>query len=134
MKKISVTAIALATAIAGFGTLPTANAAESEITVIAPYTVHRQPDGRSSIGAPIETVSLSRTVSYADLDLSQPLAFKELESRIHRAARQTCDDLKRMFPDGVISSPSAAPDAACVTTAVKSGMDRANLAVASLRR
>lgn len=134
MKKISVTAIAMVTAVAGFGLLPsTAGAAESEITVIAPYTVHRQVEGRSATGAEIETVSLSRTVSYADLDLTQPLAFRELESRINRVARQACSDLKRMYPDGAISSPNSA-DTTCISNAVKGGMDRANLIVASLPR
>src|SRR5437660_1799566 len=60
-----------------------------ELVVIAP----RAYEGRSAIGAPIETVRERRVVYTADLDLSTRWGAHVLKRRIEHAARDACADL-----------------------------------------
>jgi UrcA family protein len=69
-----------------------------EITVIAPHQVHRKVIGRSTIGAPIEEISLSHHVQINDLDLSKPEDQAALKARIAEVAKQGCDELDGLFP------------------------------------
>src|ERR1700693_5882254 len=93
-----------------------------EITVTAPHLVQRQVVGRSMIGAPIEVISLSRKVSYADLDLTTPEGWAELRKRVSDTAKAACKQLDMMYPDSDLfqATPS---DQNCVKTATKDAMD-----------
>jgi UrcA family protein len=69
-----------------------------EITIIAPHQVHRKTVGRTTIGAPIEEISLSHKVDYTDLDLRKPDDLATLKARIADMAKEGCDELDQLFP------------------------------------
>ncbi|HEX7760247.1 MAG TPA: UrcA family protein [Caulobacteraceae bacterium] len=82
---------------------------------VAGVTVRPYRHERSAIGAPIDTITASRVVSYRDLDLSNAYDAHILKVRIERAARSACDELDNR-PD-VLDSGS--PD--CYRDAVSDG-------------
>lgn len=66
-----------------------------DIIVRAP-TVEREYTGRrSSIGAPINELTLQRAISTADLDLRYDRDVRELYRRIDRVAYEACDEVER---------------------------------------
>ncbi len=72
-----------------------------QVIVRSPYIVRREPLPRT--GAPSayrnpELLSVSRAVSYADLNLSTRSGVAELESRSRTTARQVCDELNARYP------------------------------------
>jgi UrcA family protein len=75
---------------------PVADPGET-IVVEAPI-VRRTAEGRPlPFGTRSEIVELSRTVSFADLDLSKQADVAELKERIEAVARENCDKLSTMF-------------------------------------
>jgi UrcA family protein len=66
-----------------------------ELTVTVP-----RPVERSSTGAPIETVTISRVINYRDLDLRTAAGAAELNKRIADAARSACRRLDQLYPVG----------------------------------
>lgn len=85
-----------------FGINTSASAAtlviDDDITVTAPRAFQRQELGRSTKGAPIEQVSLTRTVPYRDLDLTLASDVRILDKRISLTAKEACEQLNRMYP------------------------------------
>lgn len=68
---------------------------DDEIIVRAP-TVERVYTGRrTSIGAPINELTLQRAISTADLDLRYDGDVRELYRRIDRVAYEACDEVER---------------------------------------
>jgi UrcA family protein len=91
----------------------------------SPPVVQEHNTGRvSEIGAPIDRISASPTVSYAGLNLSSPAGEKTLDHRIDAAATRTCAALKNDYPPSIY--PSVSGDR-CVAAAEH----RANAAVES---
>jgi UrcA family protein len=74
---------------------------DEQITVGTPRTVHRQFVGRSASGVPIEELSLTRHISYADLNLNNPADRNELARRITFAVNRACTQLDNLYPDSV---------------------------------
>ena len=110
-----------------FLTSPPATAAQDdEITVMAPRGIVREKVGRSALGAPIEEISLTRRVSFADLDLHRRADVNELERRVKLTAKAACDQLTRLYP--LDQSPS---DRDCKADAVKGGMQQVEMLVGS---
>ena len=69
-----------------------------EVVIVTP--VHLGPR-RSAIGAPIEDVSLSASVSTDGLNLQSPAGIIELRDRVWQTARRLCDRLEFRYPIGV---------------------------------
>lgn len=67
----------------------------SDEIIVVPYGVQRYTTGRSSIGAPIETRTLSRVVDTSDLNLRYNSDVVELQRRIAFTARESCRELRR---------------------------------------
>ena len=102
---------------------PSSEAAE-EVTIRAPYVVRREPLARG--GAPTgfsnpELISLSRGVSYADLDLSKAQGIAELETRVRTTARDVCQELNSRYPRTGGQYVYANTD--CVKKATDDGME-----------
>jgi UrcA family protein len=97
-----------------------------EVTVTAPRQVHQTyVVGRSpSTGAPIEVTTISRAVSYADLDLSKPSGAAELRSRIDDTAKGLCKELDKLYP----MEPK---DRSCVKKAADGAMEQADKVIAA---
>jgi UrcA family protein len=99
----------------------------SEITVVAPRAVTREVVGRAAPGRPIELISLTRHVGYADLNLAVEAGVTQLEQRINDVARQSCDQLEKMYP----LSDQKTPD--CIREAVASAKAEKDAAVNAAR-
>lgn len=68
------------------------------LTVVAPRVLRGQAGPAWAQGAPIEVVSLSKTVSFADLDLTTSGGVDEFKKRIMYAALAACDELEAEYP------------------------------------
>jgi UrcA family protein len=94
-----------------------------EIEVIAPrlvrQEVERTPTGKT------ELISLTRRVSYDDLDLKRDGDLAQLDERIEDSAKQACERLAAMYP---LSDPET-PD--CIDRAVASAKAQLREAVAA---
>jgi len=86
--------------------------------------------GRSTIGAPIDVVSLSHAVSYKDLDLSTSAGADTLRSRISDTAKATCNQLDALYP----LNKDAEQTQRCVKQATDSAMVQGNAAIASAQQ
>lgn len=109
----------IADAMGGSLALAQSESTQSDITITAPRAGERSP----TTGAPIETVTTSRIVSYRDLDLSTAAGKQELDKRVKTAARRACDWLDQMHPIAAQGSPD------CLSTAVNSAKDQVDAAV-----
>lgn len=94
----------------------------SEIIVEAPYL--RQQVGRTSSGSPIELITLTKRVGYADLNLALQADVEQLNKRINDTAEEACKQIKSLYP----LDPS---DPTCVKKAVDGGMAQAKVAIAA---
>lgn len=72
-----------------------ASAVQPSVTVTAPRIVHRSmgPSGLS-----VEQYSLSRRVSFADLNLDTPEGKAALHERIRASARAACQQMESLYP------------------------------------
>ena len=91
-----------------------------EITIVAPRVVKRKIVGRTPIGAPIEVVTLSRPVSYGDLDLATEEGRATLRKRIEDTAKKTCKELDVMYPESMY--PPIPAEQHCVENAISEAM------------
>jgi UrcA family protein len=99
------------------------------ITIVAPHVVHRKVVGRSSIGAPIEVMSVSRSVSYADLDLTKTADAAELKKRISDAAKDACNYL--FSRERGLTLPPVTSSRSCMKEATSEAMMLANEVIAA---
>lgn len=84
--------------------------------------------GRSYTGAPIELVTLTRRVSYADLDLNTHAGATELEKRVNETAKDACKQLDTLYPLSESGGPS------CVKKATGDAMVQAHVAIAAAEK
>ena len=100
--------------------------AVGEVTVVAPHAV-RKTVGTTSSGIPIELVSLSRQVSYSDLDLTTAAGVGALKDRVVQTAKEACADLDRIFPSD-LTEPA---NQDCVKSASEGGLAQVDLIMAA---
>jgi len=101
---------------------PAAAQPTEEITITAPRVIHEQVGRSPSTGAAIERISLTRQVSYADLDLTKPAGAAELEKRVGDTAKEACKQLDSLYP-------LAPKDPTCIDKATDGGMKQAKAAI-----
>ena len=119
---------ALAFALIATGALPVAHSKDPipEVTV----SVHK--DGwRYLNGHRVAVVQLSRSVSYADLDITTYSGATELKARITNAATAVCRELRSKHP---WASELALPSGSCVQDAIDAVTPELNAAVASAEK
>jgi UrcA family protein len=75
---------------------------------------------RSENGIPTERVYASRVVHFDDLDLSTGWGVHELHSRVVRAATDACNELDRLYPQGLY--PIDSNDGDCRARAIRHAM------------
>ncbi len=100
---------------------------DNDIVVTAPRAIQKQDLGRSNSGAPIEQVSLSRTVPYRDLDLTRVNDVRILDDRIMFTAKEACEQLNKLYPSATYPILDANRD--CYKDAVKEAMKQKNMLV-----
>ena len=74
-----------------------------------------------------ELISISRRVSFADLNLATYSGSQEMETRVRSAAKTLCDKLDRLYPTSRINLQT------CVADAVSKGMADVRVAIAAAR-
>jgi UrcA family protein len=94
-----------------------------EVTVEA--TRETKIVGRSYSGVPIEVISLTRRVSYADLDLTTQSGAAELEKRVNETAQAACKELDTLYPLTAAGGP------ACVKSTVDESMVQVRAAISA---
>lgn len=99
-----------------------------EVIVEAPRAVVRKVE-RTNTGAPVEILTLTRRVSYADLDLSKSADAATLETRINDTAKDSCTQLDKMIP-----LLGRSDDGDCVKKAVDGAMVQAKAAIAAAQK
>lgn len=82
----------------------------------------------TSNGVPVDEVTLSRHVSFGDLDLSTHSGALEMEKRINLTAEATCKELERLYPIGTGDGTS------CIKRAVSGAMLQARAAIAAAEK
>jgi UrcA family protein len=125
MKIVSTRVVAGVVGMALIGGL-TAAAQADEVTVTGSRFMET-PVGINYTGVPIKDVSLSETVSVADLNLSTAAGMAELDKRILTAARSACGEIKGVYP---VSKPEGS---ACARAAVERSMSRVRKMLAATR-
>lgn len=84
--------------------------------------------GRSTIGAPIEQATLTRRVSYADLDLTTYTGAMALKRRVREAASDACRKLDDLYPLEERQAPT------CRAKAVADASRQVDAAIAGAQR
>ena len=92
--------------------------------------ISTQSPRQVSHSAPDQLVSVTRRVSYADLDLSTSSGAKQLEMRVNEAANSLCEELERR----VASFPNLTERLTCVKGAVADGMEHARAAISAAEK
>lgn len=77
---------------------PAAQPTAGSLTVTAPRVLRGRAGPAWAQGAPIEVVSLAKTVSFADLDLTTKTGVDEFNKRIMYAALDACNELEAQYP------------------------------------
>jgi UrcA family protein len=81
--------------------------------------------GRAPSSAPINQISLSYRVTYADLDLATKDGAKALEKRVQEAAMAACKEITKLYP---LATPD---DTTCAKKASDDAMVKVHEAVAA---
>ena len=96
-----------------------------EVIVIAPRTIRREQIDRTSGGGRVEQITLTRRVSYADLDLKAHADVVELERRVEAMAEESCG----MIADAVPFVDPEPSHEQCVERAIAGAMTQVQAAV-----
>ena len=99
---------------------PNQTTVEDEVTVRASREARHQTVGRNYAGIPIEQVTLTREISYRDIDIHSPSGITTLRERIFTMARDACTELSNIYPVSVWASTNQE----CVTTAVTKALSQ----------
>jgi UrcA family protein len=91
------------------------------ITIEASHQVQKKQVGKTYTGISIEQVSLSRHISYRDLNLNTPAGTARLEKRIKATAQEACDQLKSLYPLDIWDTDNRQ----CISGAVERAMQQA---------
>ena len=124
--RTTTTHIGVASLVLAAGMLVTSAVIAAE-PVMEEITVHAtRPEvseaGRSTVGAPIELITLEYKVSYADLDLATSLGADALRERVKGTAELACDDLNKKYS-------LSERDRSCVASTEKDAMASAEAAI-----
>jgi UrcA family protein len=99
-------------------------------TALAAPAVQEQVVGRTTIGAPIEQLTVSRPVSYAGLDPANPADINVLDRRIHSTAEKECAELRDQSAGSLDSTISGGH---CVRTAEREARSSLSAATSAAR-
>lgn len=117
-------------------TAPTEPGMHEQVIVVAPYVVRRAtvaPAGSRATGGgmlrPLEVVSVDRSVSFSDLDLTQTKDDATFEKRINDAAADACREIDKRYPKNVYIPVS--PNQDCVGIAAGNAMKIADELIAA---
>lgn len=124
------------TVVGGVWGLSAASAQQSgqkieEITVTAPWAVTREVVSQTPAGGKVELISLTRHVYYGDLDLVKHADVMTLEKRVSDIAKNSCDQLAKMYP---LSGPNPPNCAEKAVASAKAEIEKAIAAAGKAQR
>jgi UrcA family protein len=79
-------------------------------------------------GVPVEVVSISQRVSYADLNLASVSGSQEMEARVRSTARALCEKLDQRYPLSGFQTET------CVRNTVSKGMADVRAAISAAEK
>lgn len=86
------------------------------------------PESEFVISSSRDVLSISRHVSYADLDLATTAGSREMEARVRNTAKTLCEKLEQMDPlAGVVAQD-------CVRNTVNKGLADVRIAIAAAEK
>ena len=100
-----------------------AQQASEQVIITSPYVVRQAPapaNRAAGLRNP-ELVSVTRAVSYADLDLSKAAGVTELQTRVRNTAKDVCQELVTRFPK--TGGQYIYPVTDCIKKATDDGLD-----------
>jgi UrcA family protein len=100
----------------------------TEIVVEAPRV--ERTNERSTIGAPIDIISVTHRVTYKDIDISTHSGAKVLEQRVADAAKAACKEIDKLYPLST-PAPNSLP---CEKQAIDRAMVQVHAAVAAAEK
>jgi UrcA family protein len=109
-----------------------AQESSQSITINGHNDIHRETKIYGSPIRNVMTISISRGVNYADLDLSKDWGQYFLRSRIRDTAKELCREIDRQFAQDY-HRVSIGDDEDCVRNAVRDGMAAAKVQIAASR-
>jgi UrcA family protein len=95
-----------------------------EVTVSAPEVTRERVGRAGATRAPIDLITVTHRVSYADLDLTKAADDATLRSRIEEAARSACSQMRQLVRN-------ERADPRCVQNAIDRGMEQVRAAIAA---
>ena len=104
-----------------------ASQSTEQLTVVAPQIMHSELYTAKGGVEGYPVVTLSRRISYADLDLTRPADAKRLDKRIDAAADQICADL------AADAMPAKSVSLNCVNNAIRGAMQQVHVAIAAAK-
>ncbi len=103
----------------------------SELTVVAPRVVRHAATGAGTFqGSPIEVLSASRAVNFADLDLKTSAGVDEFKRRIMYGALAACDQIEADYPSNIYVPVSTT---SCPDTTARAALVVADQIIAATR-
>ncbi len=84
---------------------------ELKAIVVSAGVMTTETIGHSASGVPMERVTLTHHVSYADLDLASHAGVLALEQRVKDVARLACEQLDKLYPFEEKNAPECIADA-----------------------
>lgn len=115
----------LSTVAAAAQTIP---APTEEVVIYAPYVIKVTKSGMHP-SAPVQTVSISRQVSYHDLDLAKDEDVGKLEGRVRLVANVVCKDIRQRYPETTIADQDE-----CARIAAHNALTEVEAIVDAVRR
>ena len=82
----------------------------------------------SAVGASEQVISISRRVSYGDLNLGTYSGAQEIEARVRNTAKTLCEKLDQSYPRSGLDTD------ACIKNAVSKGMADVRVAIAAAEK
>lgn len=103
-------------------------AEEMGVVTIVAERASKQTVGRSPRGVPVEQISITQHVSYADLDLATAAGAAALEKRVQTKADEICKKLDSFYP--VVGAGTSD----CAKQAVNDAMPSLHAAIAAAEK
>lgn len=108
--------------------------AADSLTVVAPRVVRHEVTGGTArfSGSPIEVLSVTHAVSFADLDLTTQAGVDQFRQRIMYAALDACDRIDAEYPPNIYVPVSANQN--CPDATARAALQVADQIIAASRR
>ncbi len=128
--KTKVSGISLSLLAAGLVLTSAAAVAQTTTEIIVEAPRVERTNERTTVGAPIDVISVTHRVSYKDINIGTHAGAKALEQRVSDAAKAACKEIDKLYP---LMTP-AVGQPACDKQAFNNAMVQVRAAVAAAEK